>query len=853
MQRQLEVAVAELPRERALTGPDALFTLQRIVDIILSHGNNQSFRNVAHSLEIIGAVLHNQLDKFIAEATTHALVDKIEKLEEEINRLKEVAVKKAKFINNLPSLIRRLQELQDTSNNKRLICGGVADEVQLLKSESEHGCLKSSVLNLETAVSNLQMKCDDMRVQNERLVEEILACENTTKEFDRMRKRLGNAKVPKRSLILVQADLAEQERLINELQNRHKARRDVIFKQGISTAEMKAKLVKTVRECRKLQSMRDGIIRSKTPRPEWHDMGKQLAYIDLHKFINCRVGALQHPFTLSHDEESAIAPTINNVEKLCQMVEEAYHGGAKGTHLFINHRLKDLFEEVNALQMQIVRTIRKEWHVLPPHFDKTAHGISMWIRNGFMRLPSLGESPEIPLFLRAPQHLLLERHADKWSHGELRACLQDILQKKKQLDLSWTEGDIHMKKMHLSAFLYLYSRHVASKNKIFERFGGAGWSASFVWALRYWSDCGDADAHLFDLVLHDHWSIGMISKMKEVCESTLLKEFERHGCLSMSESQFRNILKAHFPNKSEVSIHHLMDSARRDTVFLRERHVHVEGSNKYDIFTTHLFAIGCREYDTPSHANSLINIVDSESKVKPREVQELSSFGIYSEDEGNYLDSICTKIWPHHGIHKVNSLSKREKLNKRETKKGATVNFISEQHRQETDNTQNKVARRKMGSEDSDDIPKGENDSSKEHPSHDKHNHHHSHLHQHHYHLRSLGFTSVLKHQYLSETKRFHSCLERNLKVYDFLRTGMILIHYAVKAINKACTQINISKLKHSITAAATSKLIYKLSLRESDIYDSKYRKHVRIEVLLRAVRRHCSYPKNGEIEFFEE
>jgi len=466
-------------------------------------------------------------------------------------------------------------------------------------------------------------------------------------------------------------------------------------------------------------------------------------------------------------------------------------------------------------------------------------------------LQSIGDTPDVPLYLRSPKKHLFDRHPEKWTHGALRACLEDIAQKKKQFDVSWTNGDVQAETLSLASFMYLYSRIRAKKDASFSRFGGASWSASFVWALRHWSNAGDADAHVFDLVLHGHWHKNMIAFQKRVCEDELMNEMMRSEHKSyMSEDHVMAVLQRQFPFKTKLALHHLMDAARRDTMFLRERHVVEVGASATDIFTTNMFALGHREFEdlntevekktkkeevqeeaaTGKGKAKTLTTTASKKKKKQKDPKagpeaelnaevELSSFGIYSEEEGAHLDAIAKTIWPHHGLYKDTPEPTTKTDNH---KKGPTCTQTSAKHKGEKEDSPTKKSKLDKAS-----------------------NHLHSHLQKHTYHLRALGFTSVLKHQFLSEAKQFHSNLELNLKAYDWMRSGRILTHHALAAIKESVPG-------GEMTNVAAQQFLDNIAKVEEEVYvDVRRKNHCRRDVLVRAIRKNCSPPQNGHLSVF--
>ena len=356
-----------------------------MIDILTGEKGNAAHADVAalaSALTLIRACLHKQIKLHKARAICHTLTHSIERTLDRAESLQKLANAHSAHAENdlngkASEAEKRLHLLQAKRDRIRLVCAGLYDDIQLLQSEANHGALYTTVKNTQQDVSNLQIKCDEIEMNNHDLHENIVAYRKTIEEFHASRSRSKNEKLPRKKLIAAQGEIAELEDIICALQQKHKARRDAIFKRGIRTADLKEQLLKTGREVRELKLMRDRILQVKTPRPAWRPAGNVLGKIDLKKFINAKHDALMHPFTANGDKDNAeLAPTIDNVDTLCELVEEAYHGANSGVEMYIPIRLRNLFDEADQLHVKLVNIIRDHGTDLPPHFDKVSHAVA---------------------------------------------------------------------------------------------------------------------------------------------------------------------------------------------------------------------------------------------------------------------------------------------------------------------------------------------------------------------------------------------------------------------------------------------------------------------------------------------
>ena len=84
-------------------------------------------------------------------------------------------------------------------------------------------------------------------------------------------------------------------------------------------------------------------------------------------------------------------------------------------------RLKKLFREFDQLSTSLQNKIRE----LPHHHHVIDKAIENWQHQTFKRFDSLGNSSDVPLFLRANKTILFERKLHEWNHDRTRKVIDD--------------------------------------------------------------------------------------------------------------------------------------------------------------------------------------------------------------------------------------------------------------------------------------------------------------------------------------------------------------------------------------------------------------------------------------------
>ncbi len=733
-------------------------------------------------------------------------------------------------------------------------CDGIRDDCLLLQAEAEHGTLEPQVDALQTRVSDTHNLIAALKAGNTQLLEETDERSHTVKLVEGRRERLGSSRVPRSSLTAVTMRLRELQSKRDLLQRAHDERRDEVFRLGVEQHAVRTKLAETQAQVGVLARRSKQIRGSHSPRPNWDVLGSRIGDVRMRKFVRCdSTGALQHPFARDNNNDAGrrqMLPTETNISALTDLVTSTQWPTFVQTSK--ERRVRDLFAQCDKLHSALLQRTRE---ALPAHFHYESK-VQAWTRNSFKRLDSLGPLPDVPLFLRAPKSALFERRAMRWTHAGTRQVITDLRERKRQLSTP----------MSMPGFLYMYSQ-VQAKREQGVKGGGPGWATGFCWALRHWSLHGDAVCHALDLVVHQHWHEAYFVKIDEL-HRPLLQAFERlqqdaglddgGNTLTLPPEEFERILRRCFPLKTDNQIGYLLDAARRDTVFLRERGFDdgLPGSDPTRLLTMHLFALGHRELDAAAEDQAVLDAEvaqeetthevahhvhgDDEEKLEEQSRRFSSSYGIYGDALGVRLNEQCKIIWPgthqhtHHHSHPDHTPDEHHRHHKHH-----------HQHKHQKHHPQHE--KHEGGARGADADGKDEVEGTRK-PAEAASSH--GHLEEHKLHLRDLGFLAVLQHQFLCDVKHFHSNLKKVLGQYAFTGSGRVLAHYVIPAICAAQPHLNMAQadaffeqIRRKIKAFYVATKGGLESAAEKDMID--------VQLFVRMCRQSCLCIPNGEFKVF--
>ena len=529
-------------------------------------------------------------------------------------------------LNLMPSQIcdvqRRVDELAVELEEKQLNTMCLSDDIALLNEESFQGPISDDIADMQTKTSDMHHLLDLLKDKVNILQEDFKQiCQNREKLIDR-RIQLDGSKVKKSSLYkALEPMYAIQEKERRLLKNHEKMRRS--FYQDGKNAYLLSIECKT--ETKKIQALKKLIIditQSRDKRPNWEKISSRVGYYDMPTCLELGLDESLKKFVTNEHS------TKSNVQSIVEMLEETKSMEEPKKEKM--YRLQILFSEYDKLGQILEQRIRE----LPSHHHVVDKAIEGWQHQTFKRFDSLGNSSDVPLWLRAKKGELFERRLEEeWSHDYTRSIVEDVWKKKRASKCELT----------LASFMCKYSRRMFST----ELRGGRGnkkrrvqWCINFVHAVRYYAKRGDAVCSVTDLIVNSHWCndyylymITMVNNLHTAFERELggyMKE-------SMSVSSFERILRKQFLYYNDIEICRMLDAARRDSMFVKkvdgllsdrvtEKKAEKKAERDGDLFVHSIFAIGHR----PFHE---------------------ASFGVYDQKTADLLDVMCitSSHWPEHG------------------------------------------------------------------------------------------------------------------------------------------------------------------------------------------------------------
>mgnify|MGYP006077840553 CR=1 FL=1 len=580
--------------------------------------------------------------------------------------------------NTCQALLSKRQEA--TSNIAMMM-----DDIALMNAEKEHGTSEIAVMHQQRKTSDTHKRVDTLKEMTTELRRDIRAMENNHRDYGKQRVSNEGSKVKKSSLYKA----LEPMMLLQDDQKRLMARHQVLQKEFVASGEDAYALSVQMRQEKKcieqLNQKINRILMKCDERPNWTTVVARIGNYELEKSLKLGLHAGGGLLDSGVVAQKSTSDNVNTLVEIYQQtlfdtvgVEDATAGTVQLPRIesVTTARLQEVLKEYDVLftlLQQKIRELPYKWHVVDRAIDN-------WQHQTFKRFAGLGDSSDVPLWLRCQKGALFDRRLHDWDHNRVRQVVEDVWDKyleERRRVLGGEEEPAPAPEPHahghgtsssssipppatitLSSFMYKYaqlhscsaafkaskpSKHMLNKKRM-------TWSINFMHALRHYSVSGDAVCAISDLILNLHWCsdyylymMKLIEQMHVAIDNACgIKDQERkqrqqdawikirdEECAedtTLSVMAFENIVHQVCPFLNENEVGRLVDAARRDSILIEHA---VLGKGKEvgnELLVHHLLALGHRG-DIPG-----------------------ASYGAYTPALSKSLDQQCRERWPNHGV-----------------------------------------------------------------------------------------------------------------------------------------------------------------------------------------------------------